>query len=409
MAHSKADLAMALAQTYQHETPLDMLSVHAKNPRLGDIDAIWESISANRFFGAVLALRHTGTILVGNHRYQAARRAGMTTIPVLWIEDALTEEEAIRILIGDNRTSDIATFDETVLAGLLSGLEEDLAGTGFSDADLEALLAESPARPVPATTDSEDLQAKWSTEAGQVWQLGRHRVACGDATDEALVERLMAGTTVDVILTDPPYCAGGFQERGKGQGSIGTSARDDAGKRRLIANDTLSSRGYQSLIRQTIGPLDAAMVYVFTDWRMWVYLFDVVESLGFGVRNMIVWDKGSPGMGYGWRAQHELVMCGTKATGLFDKKAGKGNVVSLPRSGNQHHLTEKPVELIETLLQVAPAARVVADPFLGSGTTLLACERLRRTCLGVELDPKYVATTLERWNVMTGEVPELMT
>jgi DNA modification methylase len=92
---------------------------------------------------------------------------------------------------------------------------------------------------------------------------------------------------MDMLLTDPPYCSGGFQERGKAAGSVGTRGTE------MIANDTLSTRGYMALIKATIPPLAAGVVYVFTDWRMWINLFDVIESSGYGIRNMIVWDKGT--------------------------------------------------------------------------------------------------------------------
>lgn len=228
-----------------------------------------------------------------------------------------------------------------------------------------------------------------------------HRVFCGDSTKAEDVRRVTGGEVVDVIVTDPPYCSGGFQEAGRAGGSVGTTA-----KPARIHNDTLSSRGFQALIKAALSQLDGGMVYIFTDWRMWLYLFDVVEASGYGVRNMIVWDKGSPGMGRGWRTQHELVMFGSKAVVAFDNHKAQGNVIACARTGNVQHTTEKPIELVAKILAVTDMAHTVADPFLGSGTTLIACEQLGRQGIGIELEPKYVAVALQRLADM-GLSPEL--
>lgn len=164
----------------------------------------------------------------------------------------------------------------------------------------------------------------------------------------------------------------------------------------MIANDTLSTRGYMALMKAMLSLTDAGVAYIFTDWRMWINLFDVVESSGYGVRNMVVWDKGTPGMGVGWRAQHELILCGMRVSQPFNPHKAQGNVVACKRTGNVNHPTEKPTELIETLLDVTDMAEVVYDPFCGSGPTMAACERLRRKCRAAELSPAYAAVTLER-------------
>jgi len=164
----------------------------------------------------------------------------------------------------------------------------------------------------------------------------------------------------------------------------------------LIHNDQLSTRGYQALMKATISQANASLVYLFTDWRMWVNLFDCVESSGFGVRAMIVWDKGTLGLGRGWRSQHELILCGAAETAPFDPHQAVGNVIQSKRTGNKLHATEKPVDVIETILTVSDMHKEVYDPFLGSGTTMVAAEQLGRICYGMEIEPKYVAVTLER-------------
>ena len=150
-------------------------------------------------------------------------------------------------------------------------------------------------------------------------------------------------------------------------------------------------------------PVSVSVVYVFTDWRMWVNLFDVVESSGYGVRSMIVWNKEFPGMGMGWRSQHELIMCGTRENAMWSKHMGaQGNVITLKRDPNLEHPTMKPVALLDTVLETTPFAETVYDPFVGSGTTIIAAERQGRACWAMELEPRYVDASVKRWEDYTG-------
>lgn len=143
--------------------------------------------------------------------------------------------------------------------------------------------------------------------------------------------------------------------------------------------------------------------YIFTDWRMWVYLFDLVEAAGFGVKSEIVWDKGTPGMGVGWRSQHELILFGAKAATHFDGHKGYGNVLSISRSGNELHPTQKPVELLEKLVDNTDFATGVYDPFGGSGTTLAACEAYGQPSYIMELTPAFTDVIVKRYIRITGK------
>ena len=272
--------------------------------------------------------------------------------------------------------------------------------TGFTEADLKGKV-DFPGRLKDLEDAIPPVPKKPITKPGDIWTLGRHRIACGDSVDALLVSKLLAGDSVDALLTDPPYCSGGFQESGKAQGSVGSKSKKyaRAGK---IYNDTLSTRGYQALIKAVLSNFNASMAYIFTDWRMWVNLFDLVESKGLRVRSMIVWDKGTPGMGLGWRAQHELIMFAAQGTVKFDNHKAAGNVLDVSRTGNVHHTTEKPVALLDTILEVTPA-KIIGDPFLGSGSTLIACERQGRACRGIEMSAGYIDVVVERWETATGE------
>ena len=198
------------------------------------------------------------------------------------------------------------------------------------------------------------------------------------------------------LLTDPPYSSGGFQEAGKSAGSIGT--RQDS----VITADNLSTRGYLRLMRSVMHRFRFAdEAFVFTDWRMWINTFDALEDGGFRVRNMLVWDKEQMGMGMPWRNQHELIAFG-KRTPAKLMSGRYGNVLKAPRSGNNNHPTEKPVRLIEALIDNSEAT-VFVDPFMGSGTSGVAAVRMGRKFVGIEIDPTHfemactrIADTLSR-------------
>ncbi len=192
----------------------------------------------------------------------------------------------------------------------------------------------------------------------------------------------------DLLVTDPPYSSGGFQETGKSQGSVGT--RGDVS----VRADNLSTRGYQRLMREVLRGVWVEEFYVFTDWRMWIYVSDALEDAGVRVRNMLVWDKKQMGMGMPWRNQHELIAYGKRGSGKI--RTGKhGNVLSLSRSGNHHHPTEKPTELIETLLSNGEPGTVL-DVFAGSGTTLVAARNLGRKAIGIEIEERYCEIAARR-------------
>lgn len=194
--------------------------------------------------------------------------------------------------------------------------------------------------------------------------------------------------SVDAVITDPPYSSGGYQESGKTSGSIGTRST------KTIMSDNLSTRGYLRLMTRVLRATDADEFYVFTDWKMWISTFDAFEDSGIRVRNMLVWDKLQMGMGMPWRNQHELIAFGKRTSGSI--RSGKcGNVIRCKRSGNLNHPTEKPVELIKELLSNCPA-QTILDPFMGSGTTGVACVQTGRNFIGIEIDPTYYAIAERR-------------
>ncbi len=220
-------------------------------------------------------------------------------------------------------------------------------------------------------------------------QIGDATLYCGDCL--AIMPTLQR---VDAVVTDPPYSSGGYQESGKSAGSIGSNAIEKWEGRPTIAADNLSTRGYMRLIKDVCRATKSREIYVFCDWRMWTSTCDALEDGFFRPRSMIVWNKGTPGMGVGWRGQHELICYGLRGPAKIGT-AGKGNVLSIGRSGNPDHPTQKPVLVLEELLSGSDG-NVILDPFMGSGTTGVACSNLGRKFIGIEIERKYFDIACER-------------
>lgn len=379
--------------------PVDSLNLDPSNARTHpekNLAAIKASLARFGQRQPVVVQREGMVVRAGNGRVMAARALGWTHVAALVVDESAIDATAFAI--ADNRTSDLAEWDDGTLARLLESLPSDLKeAAGYDDKDMKELLA-SLGGDVVEDEAPEPLPDPVSRR-GDLWVMGGHRILCGDSTDGGDVALCLNGAKPDCILTDPPYCSGGFQEAGRSAGSVGTDAEHIP-----IANDRLSTRGWSAMLKAAFGNIGAKYIYVFTDWRMWVHLFDLVESCGFCVRSMIVWDKGTPGMGRGWRCQHELVMWGCKETAPFDKHAsGQGNVLACKRTGNENHTTEKPVPLLAAMLVTTPFIESVYDPFMGSGSSMIACEQLGRSFFGTELSPMYVDVAVRRWQKLTGK------
>ena len=356
--------------------------------------------------------KRSGFIVKGHGRLAAALLEGVKEAPVDY-QNYTTEAEEYADLVADNRIAELAETDNKLLADILADIdtgEIPMELTSYTEDEVENLVTAlsealhndlTEPDEIPDTPEPDQV----ITQKGDLWILGRHRVVCGDATSEKDRELLLDGAHPEILLTDPPYCSGGFQESGKVTGSIGTKQSDGKGgyTTPTISSDNLSTRGYQVLMKTVLGAIDVKVAYIFTDWRMWVYLFDLVEGSGLGVRNMIVWNKKSPGMGNGWRAQHELVMFAHRTKPKWDNHKGYGNVLEATRSGNELHPTQKPVEILEKLLDNTQWAEGVLDTFGGSGTTLVAAESVGQASYIMEMEPGFVDVIVRRYIKTTGK------
>lgn len=393
---------------YDEIVPIGQLRPNPKNPNKhpqDQIEKLGKIIRGNGWRNPITVSTRSGLIVKGHGRLLTAQLEELKEVPIEY-QNYESEEAELADLTADNRIAELAEIDSKMLADVFADIDTgaiDFELSGYSEEeykDIATALSEAVHNEVNDPDAVIEPPADPISKRGDVWILGgRHRVMCGDSTSEKDKATLLDGDTPQILLTDPPYCSGGFQESGKGVGSIGTERK---GGNPTIANDTLSTRGYQSLMRNVLDNIPPLVAYIFTDWRMWINLFDVTEAAGFGVRNMIVWNKKTPGMGQGWRTQHELIMYGQRTKAKWDNHKGYGNVLEISRSGNELHPTQKPVELIEMLLDNTEWLEGVYDPFAGSGTTLIAAETKGQKAYCMELTPEYTDTIVKRWIRATG-------
>lgn len=209
--------------------------------------------------------------------------------------------------------------------------------------------------------------------------------------------------SIDAILTDPPYCAGGFTEKEKMAASRQGVRSESLDTHGWFSNDNMTTGGLVWLLRSMMIEAerilkDDSSVFVFTDWRMVPFLAPALESSGLRYRNMLIWDKQSMGMGHGFRARHEVILHFIKGKGKF-YESNLGNVIQYPRvkSSERSHPTEKPVGLLECLIRVVTKqGDTVLDPFCGSGSTGVACQRLNRSFIGVERSSHYADVAMKK-------------
>lgn len=393
-----------------HElVPVDRLYIHPSNPRQGDVGAVCASIEAHGFFGALVVQRSSSYVLAGNHRLKAARQLGMEAVPVMWVD--VDDETAKRILLADNRTSDLGTYDNDQLAQLLQELATTpggLDGVGYDGDDLDNLLQElglsdgagsGAAVRDPEPGEPEAALAKWGCATGDIWQLGDQRLIVGDSTVAGTIgEVLLEGELAACVWTDPPY---GVDHAGGTKDPRSASHRS-GGK---IRNDKLTPAQLEPFLQAAFA---AVLEHTKAGGSVYVAappgpsLTPFLVALGPVLRQCLVWVKDSNVFGRSdYHYAHEMVLYGWKpgAAHSWHGDRKQGSVMEVPRPhASKWHPTTKPTELVARCLRNSTQrGDVVLDPFNGSGSTLIACHELGRKGRGVELDPKYAASTLSRF------------
>lgn len=363
-----------------------------KNPRqLTTHDAEHLKKSLNNFGIADPLIINTDNRIIGGHmRRRIILQNGYKPndlVDVRVPDRTLTEREAEELAIRLNKNSGSWDFD-----ALANTFEfDDLIEWGFSDEELKGLDfgdPEPPDDPGAQIDKAEELREKWSVELGQLWQLGEHRLICGDCTDKAVVDRVMGGERAELLLTDPPY----------GVDAVGANGN--------IGGDTSNAKAgiYHSIIGDD-KPFSSEHLFNLADsaiiWGANYFCLSLPKE-----GQWLVWDKNRP-VGTTFS---DCELAWTDGTGKAIKKY-KCTWDGFHRegeSGKRQHPTQKPVKLFEDILKDYKA-EIILDTYLGSGTTLIACERLNRKCRAIEIMPNYVAVAIQRWVDMTGGIPELIT
>ena len=396
------------------QVAIDLLKHHPRNANHGDVEAIKKSLAVNGWYGSVVANQSTKHILAGNHRVMAAKALGWETVPVQWVD--VTPEEELRILVVDNRTTRIGQDDTTKITDILAELSNTpigLDGTGYSADVLDALIDSltGTGEPEELLTDPDELPEEVETRCkpGDLWILGNHRLLCGDSTKVDDVERLMAGAKAAMVFTDPPYnisFSGTMSKttrNGKLIPHVTMNAKHDA-----IHNDSKSKNEFQLFILDVLNTIklfcDGAYYISFSSGNLHELLIPVTESIGY--KSIIIWVKNQSPMGGGaYRRRYEPIIYGNNSNTFYGTPYSEDDVWFFDRTNkNDLHPTMKPVELVKNAINHGSTTKdIVLDFFMGSGTTIIACEETGRCGYGLELDPHYCDVIIQRWENATGK------
>jgi len=404
----------------------DQLSIPAKSLRVHtprQIKKIGRSLSVFGFLIPIV-IDEAGCVLVGVGRLSAARDLGFIEVPTIQVTH-LSEAQKKAFAIAENRLAEIGKWDDKVLAEQLAelsliNLDFDIEVTGFEVAEID-LRIESLNLDFDGPLDvlPEPLAGQPISQTGDIWILGRHRVVCGSALDPAAYAVLMDRKKASIVFTDPPY---NVPLDGHATGLGANRHREFA-----MAAGEMTSSQFQSFLLSAFALLadhsiDGSIHFICMDWRHSTELLAAGNSVYAEHKNTCVWVKHNGGMGSLYRSQHEFVHVFKNGT------ASHRNNIQLGRFGRHRtnvwqyqganslgrgteegnllalHPTVKPVALVaDALLDCSARGDVVLDPFLGSGSTLMAAERIGRDCCGLEIDPLYVDTAIRRWQAQTGD------
>ena len=402
--------------------PVQTLQPNSKNARTHSKKQIRRIAASIREFGFLnpVLVDDNNIVLAGHGRLEAARLEGMAHVPVIRF-DHLSEAQKRAYVIADNKIAEQAGWDRETLAIELGELIDllpveglDISLTGFETPEIDLLLADM-ASSRPGAEDSMPAIPKTAiTRRGDLWLLGKHRLLCGDAREPKDFDRAMNGARAAAVFCDPPY-----NLRVRAIGGRGRVQHPEF----AFASGEMSEARFRKFLLQTLGngvrvSVAGAVHFVCMDWRHIGGLIEVGRELYGDMLNIIAWIKSNAGQGSFYRSQHEFI-------GVF--RVGEEphrNNVELGRFGRNRsnvwtyagvntfgkgrnetlaaHPTVKPVALVaDALLDCTARGDVALDQFTGSGTTILAAEKIARAAVGIEYEPRYVDVAVLRWQRMT--------
>lgn len=407
------------------QVKITALVANPKNPRTHSRQQIRKIAASIEQFGFVnpVLIDATNSIIAGHGRVTAAQTLGWETVPTLRVEH-LSDADKRAYILADNRLAEDAGWDEDILAIELQGLidlDVSIELTGFELAEVDRII-EGQGRAVSTEADTADDpvpiddDALPVTKLGDLWELGSHRLLCGDATEADAYRRLLNGEQVSLVFTDPPY---NVPIKGHVSGLGQTTHREFA-----MASGEMTEPEFTSFLESVFGHLaghssDGSIHFICMDWRHMRETLAAGDSVYHELKNLCVWAKSNGGMGSFYRSRHELVFVFKNGT------APHINTFELGQTGRyrtnvweyagvnafgkdrddalEMHPTVKPVALVaDAIKDCSKRRQIVLGPFGGSGTTLITAEQTGRRARMLELDPVYCDTIIRRWQRLTG-------
>ncbi len=389
---------------------VDALIPYARNAKQHPDAQVAQIAASIREFGwgAPILVDGNNNVIAGHGRLLAARKLGMAEVPVVSM-DHLTDTQRRALILADNKIGENASWEDELLGIELSELKDagfDLELTGFSTEEWEALIAgEETDKEGLTDEDAVPQVVEPISKPGDLWVLGEHKVLCGDATKLDDYKRLLGDELVDMTFTDPPYNV-----------NYANTAKDKMrGKNRPIMNDNLGD-SFEQFLKDA-----CANIVVYTKGAIYIAMssseLDTLQSAfrasGGRWSTFIIWAKNTFTLGradyqrqyepilYGWKEGNDHYWCGAR---------DQGDVWNVKKPAkNDLHPTMKPVELVERAVRNSSKTKdLVLDPFGGSGSTLIACEKAGRRARLIELDPKYVDVIVKRWEEYTGQKAQMI-
>lgn len=378
---------------------IDELIPYENNPRNNDgaVDAVANSIKEFGFKVPII-IDKNNIIVAGHTRLKASKKLGLTEVPCVVASD-LTDEQVKSLRLVDNKTSELSEWDFEKLKEELEGITLDMGEFGFEDFTLEDL---ENVKEDEFDIDAE-LQKPDFSKKGDIWLLGRHRVICGDSTIKDTFDKVLESKKVNLVVTDAPYFVDLDSASGK------------------IKNDNLKgNEAYNFLLKAFTNLKDImredASIYEFYATSQSRIFYDAFEDAGFKLGASLVWRKDhTPLMRTDWKFNFEPVIFGWRKDGKHrwygdQKQKACFDFASIRNSTTEgwNHPSSKPVPLIAYLIaQSSKPNDLIFDAFLGSASTLIACEQTNRTCYGIELEEKFVDVAVKRYIAQVGKSDEV--
>jgi hypothetical protein len=405
--------------------PIAFLKPFASNARTHSKHQIRQIAASIRAFGFTtpILIDENNTIIAGHGRVAAAALNGMESVPTIRIEH-LSPDQIRAYVLADNKLAENAGWDKSILAIELQNLIvsteiPDVTLTGFEVPEIDLIIQSA----TDGKNEEDELEISIpmtpATQLGDLWQLGNHRILCGNSLEEESYRTLFGDSCASAAFSDPP-----FNVRIDGHVSGNGRVRHNEF---AMASGELTEAEFVAFLSTSMGLMakysaPGALHYICMDWRHQLELLLAGQGVYDELINLCVWSKNSGGMGSLYRSQHELVYVyrtlggrhrnnvqlgkyGRNRTNVweypnastFSKTGDEGNLLAL-------HPTVKPVAMVaDAILDCTRRGDIVLDAFLGSGTTLMAAERVGRICHGIELEPRYADVAIERWQRLTGE------